>query len=212
MFAGEGGPGAHQCALPLRLSKRHSPAKRLSHGVRFSVTLYGEDPDRSPGHLRQGRGTRACRSARCDDMRRSSIRASTWCDPNDISVSMTINGPAPMLLAFFMNAGDRPAMRALVPQEHGRSASRDKRQRVFRENGVMTPPIGDLPEAVKRRQRDDVAPGESAVIEVVLPIATRDRMQGRTLSRMVRGPSRPTSSRRTRHRTPASSRPSSRCG
>jgi methylmalonyl-CoA mutase len=98
MFAGEGGPE--------RTNKRFhyvslgQPAKRLSTAF-DSVTLYGEDPDHRPdiyGKI----GNSGVNTPTVDDAKKL-YSGFDLCDPKT-SVSMTINGPAPMLLAFFMNA------------------------------------------------------------------------------------------------------------
>src|SRR5262249_39718770 len=73
--------------------------KRLSTAF-DSVTLYGEDPDERPdiyGKVGES-GVSICT---LDDARKL-YEGFDLCDPNT-SVSMTINGPAPMLLAFFFN-------------------------------------------------------------------------------------------------------------
>jgi len=97
MFAGEGGPE--------RTNKRFhyvsldQPAKRLSTAF-DSVTLYGEDPAYRPdiyGKI----GNSGVSIATVDDAKKL-YSGFDLCDPRT-SVSMTINGPAPMLLAFFMN-------------------------------------------------------------------------------------------------------------
>lgn len=98
MFAGEGGPE--------RTNKRFhyvsidQPAKRLSTAF-DSVTLYGEDPAVRPdiyGKI----GNSGVSIATVDDAKKL-YSGFDLCDPKT-SVSMTINGPAPVLLAFFMNA------------------------------------------------------------------------------------------------------------
>lgn len=98
MFAGEGGPE--------RTNKRfhyvslEQPAKRLSTAF-DSVTLYGEDPAIRPdiyGKI----GNSGVSIATVDDAKKL-YSGFDLCDPKT-SVSMTINGPAPILLAFFMNA------------------------------------------------------------------------------------------------------------
>ena len=98
MFAGEGGPE--------RTNKRFhyvsvdQPAKRLSTAF-DSVTLYGEDPDHRPdiyGKI----GNSGVSVATVDDAKKL-YSGFDLCDPRT-SVSMTINGPAPIILAFFMNA------------------------------------------------------------------------------------------------------------
>jgi methylmalonyl-CoA mutase len=98
MFAGEGNPE--------RTNKRFhyvsvdQPAKRLSTAF-DSVTLYGEDPDHRPDIFGKV-GNSGVSIATVDDAKKL-YSGFDLCDPKT-SVSMTINGPAPMLLAFFMNA------------------------------------------------------------------------------------------------------------
>jgi len=98
MFAGEGGPE--------RTNKRFhyvslgQPAKRLSTAF-DSVTLYGEDPDFRPDIYGKV-GNSGVSVATVDDAKKL-YSGFDLCDPKT-SVSMTINGPAPILLAFFMNA------------------------------------------------------------------------------------------------------------
>ncbi len=98
MFAGEGGPERtnkrfHYVSLSM-------PAKRLSTAF-DSVTLYGNDPDYRPdiyGKIGNS-GVSIC----CLDDAKKLYSGFDLADPKT-SVSMTINGPAPMLLGFFMNA------------------------------------------------------------------------------------------------------------
>ncbi|NII24128.1 methylmalonyl-CoA mutase family protein [Pseudoflavitalea sp. X16] len=98
MFAGEGGPE--------RTNKRFhyvsvdQPAKRLSTAF-DSVTLYGEDPAHRPDIYGKV-GNSGVSIATVDDAKKL-YSGFDLCDPKT-SVSMTINGPAPILLAFFMNA------------------------------------------------------------------------------------------------------------
>ncbi len=98
MFAGEGGPE--------RTNKRFhyvsigQPAIRLSTAF-DSVTLYGEDPDHRPDIFGKV-GNSGVSVATLDDAKKL-YSGFDLCDPKT-SVSMTINGPAPILLAFFMNA------------------------------------------------------------------------------------------------------------
>lgn len=98
MFAGEG--------TPERTNKRFHyvstgmKAKRLSTAF-DSVTLYGEDPDFRPdiyGKIGNS-GVNVC----CLDDAKRLYSGFDLCSPNT-SVSMTINGPAPTMTAFFMNA------------------------------------------------------------------------------------------------------------
>ena len=98
MFAGEGGPERtnrrfHYVSLGL-------PAKRLSTAF-DSVTLYGNDPGHRPdiyGKI----GNAGVSVASIDDAKKL-YSGFNLCAPST-SVSMTINGPAPMVLAFFLNA------------------------------------------------------------------------------------------------------------
>ncbi len=98
MFAGEGGPE--------RTNKRFhyvslgQPAHRLSTAF-DSVTLYGEDPDHRPDIYGKV-GNSGVSIATVDDAKKL-YSGFDLCSPKT-SVSMTINGPAPILLAFFMNA------------------------------------------------------------------------------------------------------------
>jgi methylmalonyl-CoA mutase len=98
MFAGEGGP--ERTNKRFHYVSEGQPAKRLSTAF-DSVTLYGEDPDSRPdiyGKI----GNSGVSIATVDDAKKL-YSGFDLCDPKT-SVSMTINGPAPMLLAFFMNA------------------------------------------------------------------------------------------------------------
>lgn len=98
MFAGEGSPE--------RTNKRFHyvsaamPAKRLSTAF-DSVTLYGRDPEHRPDIYGKvgNSGVSVCS---LDDMKKL-YSGFDLCSPNT-SVSMTINGPAPIVLAFFLNA------------------------------------------------------------------------------------------------------------
>jgi len=98
MFAGEGGPERtnkrfHYVSLGM-------PAKRLSTAF-DSVTLYGNDPDLRPDIY--GKIGNAGVSICCLDDAKKLYSGFDLSDPKT-SVSMTINGPAPMMLGFFMNA------------------------------------------------------------------------------------------------------------
>lgn len=97
MFAGEGDPKRTNRRFK-RLSE-HSPAKRLSTAF-DSVTLYGFDPATRPdiyGKI----GNSGVSVATLDDMKQL-FDGFDLCDPST-SVSMTINGPAPTILAMFLN-------------------------------------------------------------------------------------------------------------
>jgi methylmalonyl-CoA mutase len=98
MFAGEGGP--ERTNRRFHYVSLGQPAKRLSTAF-DSVTLYGEDPAPRPDIYGKV-GNSGVSIATVDDAKKL-YSGFDLCDPKT-SVSMTINGPAPMLLAFFMNA------------------------------------------------------------------------------------------------------------
>ena len=98
MFAGEGGP--ERTNRRFHYVSFEQPAIRLSTAF-DSVTLYGEDPDNRPDIYGKV-GNSGVSIATVDDAKKL-YSGFDLCDPKT-SVSMTINGPAPMLLAFFMNA------------------------------------------------------------------------------------------------------------
>jgi isobutyryl-CoA mutase len=97
MFAGEGDP--FRTNRRFKLVSEGMPAKRLSTAF-DSVTLYGNDPDLRPdiyGKI----GNSGVNVATLDDMK-VLYGGFDLCNPTT-SVSMTINGPAPTILAMFMN-------------------------------------------------------------------------------------------------------------
>jgi isobutyryl-CoA mutase len=97
MFAGEG--DAFRTNRRFKLLSEHSEAKRLSTAF-DSVTLYGHDPDTRPDVYGKV-GTSGVSIATLDDME-VLYSGFDLCSPTT-SVSMTINGPAPTILAFFLN-------------------------------------------------------------------------------------------------------------
>ena len=141
MFAGEGGPERtnrrfHYVSLGL-------PAKRLSTAF-DSVTLYGEDPDYRPdiyGKIGNS-GVSVC----CLDDAKKLYSGFDLCDPMT-SVSMTINGPAATVCAFFMNAAIDQQCEKYI-KEHGLE---EKVEAVLKskydERGLKRPQYnGSLPE------------------------------------------------------------------
>jgi len=97
MFAGEG--DAFRTNRRFKTLSEHSPAKRLSTAF-DSVTLYGFDPDERPDIYGKV-GNSGVSIATLDDMK-ALYDGFDLCDPST-SVSMTINGPAPTILAMFLN-------------------------------------------------------------------------------------------------------------
>jgi methylmalonyl-CoA mutase len=98
MFAGEGPP--EQTNARFHYLSQGMPARRLSTAF-DSVTLYGSDPHERPDIYGKV-GNSGVSIATLDDAKKL-YSGFDLSDPAT-SVSMTINGPAPMILAFFMNA------------------------------------------------------------------------------------------------------------
>ena len=141
MFAGEGGPE--------RTNKRFHyvsaglPAKRLSTAF-DSVTLYGNDPHIRPDIY--GKIGNAGVSICClDDAKKlysgfDLVHAMT-------SVSMTINGPAPMLLGFFMNAAIDQQCELYIKANNLEAEVEEKINEIYKKKGTIRPKYqGDLPD------------------------------------------------------------------
>jgi methylmalonyl-CoA mutase len=142
MFAGEGGPERTNRRFHY-LAHGHGP--RLSTAF-DSTTLYGEDPDTRPDVY--GRtGNSGVSIATLDDMKKL-YSGFDLCGPGT-SVSMTINGPAPIILAMFMNTAiDQQVERYL--KSEGRWAAAEKQIAALiagRAAGGVVPPAykGALP-------------------------------------------------------------------
>jgi methylmalonyl-CoA mutase len=139
MFAGEG--------TPERTNRRFhylslgQPAARLSTAF-DSVTLYGEDPNERPDIYGKV-GNSGVSIASVDDMKKL-YSGFDLCAPTT-SVSMTINGPAPMILAFFMNTAIDQQVEKHLRETGGWDAAQEKVDEYFkgRERPVYS---GDLPE------------------------------------------------------------------
>lgn len=111
MFAGEGGP--ERTNRRFHYVSQGQPAKRLSTAF-DSVTLYGEDPAHRPDIYGKV-GNSGVSIATVDDAKKL-YSGFDLCDPKT-SVSMTINGPAPILLAFFLNAAiDQQCEKYIIEQ------------------------------------------------------------------------------------------------
>jgi methylmalonyl-CoA mutase len=141
MFAGEGGPERtnkrfHYVSLGM-------PAKRLSTAF-DSVTLYGNDPDLRPDIY--GKIGNAGVSICCLDDAKKLYSGFDLSHPAT-SVSMTINGPAPMLLAFFMNAAIDQNCEKHIAAEGLTKEVEKKIRAIYKSKGVERPSYnGDLPE------------------------------------------------------------------
>ncbi|WP_136807766.1 fused isobutyryl-CoA mutase/GTPase IcmF [Desulfosediminicola flagellatus] len=126
MFAGEGGPG--QTNQRFKLLSGNYDAKRLSTAF-DSVTLYGWDPDKRPdiyGKI----GTSGVSICTLDDVKLL-YDGFDLCSPTT-SVSMTINGPAPIILAMFMNTAIDQQV-AKFETENNRKADKDIAAKIKRD-------------------------------------------------------------------------------
>ncbi|NTU31184.1 methylmalonyl-CoA mutase family protein [Brevibacillus sp. HB1.1] len=122
-FAGEGTP--ERTNRRFHFLSQNDEAKRLSTAF-DSVTLYGEDPDYRPdiyGKI----GTSGVSICTLDDMKKL-YAGFDLCAPST-SVSMTINGPAPMILAMFMNTAIEQQLNAFV-QKEGRQPTEDEAKQI----------------------------------------------------------------------------------
>jgi methylmalonyl-CoA mutase len=182
MFAGEGGP--ERTNRRFHYVSRGLPAKRLSTAF-DSVTLYGEDPDRRPdiyGKI----GNSGVSVANVDDAKKL-YSGFDLADPRT-SVSMTINGPAPMLLAFFMNAAVDQQCEKHIRAEGLVDATERKIAEIYAQRGQPRPSYqlyessGGMPEG-----NDGLGLlllGVSG--DEVLPAETYEKIRADTLTR-VRG-------------------------
>jgi methylmalonyl-CoA mutase len=142
MFAGEGNPERtnkrfHYVSLGM-------PAKRLSTAF-DSVTLYGEDPDYRPdiyGKIGNS-GVSVC----CLDDAKKLYSGFNLCEPN-VSVSMTINGPAATVTAFFLNAAIDQQCELYIQQNGLESEVKAKIAHIFAEKKAAPPVYNEssLPE------------------------------------------------------------------
>jgi methylmalonyl-CoA mutase len=140
-FAGEGGP--ERTNKRFHYLSRGQAAKRLSTAF-DSVTLYGEDPDRRPDIYGKV-GNSGVSVANVDDAKKL-YSGFDLCHPAT-SVSMTINGPAPMVLGFFLNAAiDQQCERHI--RQAGKLAEVEARiAEIYRAKGLPRPAYqGALPE------------------------------------------------------------------
>jgi methylmalonyl-CoA mutase len=140
MFAGEGGP--ERTNRRFHYLSKGMPAKRLSTAF-DSVTLYGEDPDRRPDIYGKV-GNSGVSVATVDDAKKL-YSGFNLADPST-SVSMTINGPAPMVLAFFLNAAIDQQCELHIAREGLGDAVEKKIAAHYAELGMERPRYqGELP-------------------------------------------------------------------
>ncbi|MCF6307487.1 MAG: methylmalonyl-CoA mutase family protein [Flavobacteriaceae bacterium] len=141
MFAGEGGPERtnrrfHYVSLGM-------PAKRLSTAF-DSVTLYGNDPDKRPDIY--GKIGNAGVSICCLDDAKKLYSGFDLSHPMT-SVSMTINGPAPMLLGYFMNAAIDQNCEKYIKEHKLETEAEKKIVSIYKKKGIERPSYqGAIPE------------------------------------------------------------------
>src|SRR5271154_4523640 len=119
MFAGEGDP--FRTNRRFKLLSAGNPATRLSTAF-DSVTLYGRDPGESPDVYGKV-GTSGVSIATLEDMK--ALYDGFDLTSPTTSVSMTINGPAPTILAFFLNTAIDQGVTSFTT-EHGRAPSNEE--------------------------------------------------------------------------------------
>ena len=141
MFAGEGGP--ERTNRRFHYVSAGLPAKRLSTAF-DSVTLYGNDPDLRPDIY--GKIGNAGVSICClDDAKK--LYSGFDLSHSLTSVSMTINGPAPMLLGFFMNAAIDQNCEKYISENGLEKEVEAKIAKIYKAKGVHRPSYqGKLPE------------------------------------------------------------------
>ena len=141
MFAGEGGPERtnrrfHYLSLDM-------PANRLSTAF-DSVTLYGEDPDHRPDIY--GKVGNSGVSVCCLDDAKKLYSGFDLCDPRT-SVSMTINGPAATICAFFMNAAIDQQCERYIREHKLEKKVEAKLKELYDDRGLQRPRYyGEIPE------------------------------------------------------------------
>ena len=177
MFAGEGGPE--------RTNKRFHyvsaglPAKRLSTAF-DSVTLYGNDPHIRPDIY--GKIGNAGVSICClDDAKK--LYSGFDLLHTLTSVSMTINGPAPMLLGFFMNAAIDQQCEIYIKENGLEKEVESKIAAIYKQKGTKRPQYqGNLPEG--NNGLGLMLLGVTG--DMVLPATVYNEIKAKTLSQ-VRG-------------------------
>jgi len=141
MFAGEGGP--ERTNRRFHYVSAGLPAKRLSTAF-DSVTLYGNDPDLRPDIY--GKIGNAGVSICCLDDAKKLYSGFDLADAMT-SVSMTINGPAPMLLGFFMNAAIDQQCEKYIVENELQDEVEEKIKKIYKDKKIDRPAYqGQLPE------------------------------------------------------------------
>ncbi len=141
MFAGEGDP--ERTNKRFHYLSKGMPARRLSTAF-DSVTLYGADPDIRPDIY--GKIGNAGVSVCCLDDAKKLYSGFNLVD-DATSVSMTINGPAPTLVGFYMNTAIDQQCELYIKKHGLEEAVNKKIEQIYKEKGVPRPSYqGNLPE------------------------------------------------------------------
>ncbi|MEK7722709.1 MAG: methylmalonyl-CoA mutase family protein, partial [Elusimicrobiota bacterium] len=141
MFAGEGGP--ERTNRRFHYVSKGQPARRLSTAF-DSVTLYGADPDTRPDIY--GKIGNSGVSVACLDDAKKLYSGFNLADPMT-SVSMTINGPAPVMTAYFMNAAIDQQCELYIRAHGLEKKTLKKIGRLYKKKGTIRPAYhGRLPE------------------------------------------------------------------
>ncbi len=141
MFAGEGGP--ERTNRRFHYVSLNMPAHRLSTAF-DSVTLYGRDPEHRPDIFGKigNSGVSIC----CLDDAKKLYSGFNLADPKT-SVSMTINGPAAIITAFFMNAAIDQQCEIYIKKKGLEAEVRKKIEEIYKKKNVKRPAYqGPLPE------------------------------------------------------------------
>ena len=142
MFAGEGGP--ERTNKRFHYVSQGMPAKRLSTAF-DSVTLYGNDPDHRPDIY--GKVGNSGVSVWSLDAAKKLYSGFNLADPKT-SVSMTINGPAAIICAFFMNAAIDQQCELYIKANGLETEVNKKIDTIFKKNGTSRPTYNEtLPES-----------------------------------------------------------------
>ena len=141
MFAGEGSP--ERTNRRFHYVSQDQPAVRLSTAF-DSVTLYGEDPGRRPDVYGKV-GNAGVSIATIDDAKK--LYSGFNLLSSQTSVSMTINGPAPTVLAFFLNAAIDQRAEQWLKDQGQLAEAKKKIQAMYQAKGIQPPSYhGDLPQ------------------------------------------------------------------
>jgi len=177
MFAGEGGP--ERTNRRFHYVSKGMPAKRLSTAF-DSVTLYGEDPDTRPdiyGKIGNSGVSIAC----LDDLKKL-YSGFNLADPMT-SVSITINGPAPIMVGYFLNAAVDQQCEIYIKENNLVKDVENKIKEIYDNYGTERPKYqGKLPEG-----SDGLGLFLLGVTgEQVLPLDIYEKIKADTISK-VRG-------------------------